>query len=68
MLINMMRVSETVRRNPLRFWLGLLQSWVTAFATASTAAALPVTLQCITRNCGVDTRVAKVYFKYRLMA
>ncbi len=25
-----------VRKNPFRFWWGLFQSWMTAFATAST--------------------------------
>ena len=39
-----------VRANPLRFWLGLAQAWVTAWATASTAAALPVTFRCMREN------------------
>jgi len=47
-----------VRRNPLPFHCGLLQAWMTAFATASTAAALPVSLRCMTSN-RVDPRVSK---------
>ena len=39
-----------VRANPLRFWFGLAQAWVTAWATASTAAALPVTFRCMREN------------------
>ena len=48
-----------VRRNPLRFWAGLLQSWVTAFATASTAAALPVTFRCMREN----NKVTQIFLK-----
>merc|ERR1719295_654572 len=47
-----------VRKNPFTFWLGLFQSWMTAFATASTAAALPITFRCMQKN-KVDTRIAK---------
>ena len=46
-----------VRKNPYRFWWGLLQSWITAFATASTAAALPVTFRCMKENNKVGIRV-----------
>jgi len=47
-----------VRKNPFTFWLGLFQSWMTAFATASTAAALPITFRCMQKN-KVDTRISK---------
>jgi len=47
-----------VRKNPFKFWWGLFQSWMTAFATASTAAALPVTFRCMKEN-GVDPRITK---------
>ena len=63
-----------VRKNPLSFHCWLLQAWMTAFATASTwyltkyfpkldfwfprAAALPVSLRCMTNN-RVDPRVSK---------
>jgi len=47
-----------VRKNPFTFWLGLFQSWMTAFATASTAAALPITFRCMQKN-KVDPRISK---------
>merc|ERR1712032_1478745 len=36
-----------IRKNPFKFWWGLFQAWMTAFATASTAAALPITFRCM---------------------
>merc|ERR1719382_1330937 len=48
-----------VRSNPYKFWWGLFQSWMTAFATASTAAALPVTFRCMHENNHVDPRISK---------
>jgi len=48
-----------VRKNPFRFWWGMFQSWMTAFATASTAAALPVTFRCMHENNHVDPRISK---------
>ncbi|XP_059079013.1 excitatory amino acid transporter-like isoform X2 [Tigriopus californicus] len=48
-----------VRKNPFKFWWGLFQSWMTAFATASTAAALPVTFRCMQENNKVDSRISK---------
>jgi len=48
-----------VRKNPFTFWLGLFQSWMTAFATASTAAALPITFRCMQEKNKVDTRISK---------
>jgi len=47
-----------VRKNPFRFWATMFQAWMTAFATASTATALPVALQCLDRA-GVDKRIGK---------
>jgi len=47
-----------VRKNPFKFWWGLFQAWMTAFATASTAAALPITFRCVERN-HVDPRISK---------
>jgi Na+/H+-dicarboxylate symporter len=37
----------------------LFQSWMTAFATASTAAALPITFRCMQEKNHVDTRISK---------
>jgi len=47
-----------VRKNPFVFWWNLFQSWMTAFATASTAAALPITFRCMEKN-RVDPRISK---------
>jgi len=47
-----------VRKNPFKFWWGLFQAWMTAFATASTAAALPITFRCMEKN-KVDPRISK---------
>merc|ERR1719369_1289543 len=46
------------RKNPFRFWWNLFQSWMTAFAIASTAAALPITFRCMEKN-RVDPRISK---------
>ena len=48
-----------VRKNPFKFWWGLFQSWMTAFATASTAVALPITFRCMRENNEVDERISK---------
>lgn len=34
-----------IRKNPYKFYMGLVQGMLTAFATASTAAALPITFR-----------------------
>jgi len=47
-----------VRKNPFKFWCELFQAWMTAFATASTATALPINLQCL-EKAGVDRRIGK---------
>jgi len=47
-----------VRKNPFKFWWGLFQAWMTAFATASTAAALPINFRCMEKN-RVDPRISK---------
>merc|ERR1712223_1768288 len=54
-----------VRKNPFRCWWGMFQSWMTAFATASTAAALPVTFRCMHENNHVDPRISKFVFAHR---
>jgi len=46
------------KKNPFKFWWGLFQAWMTAFATASTAAALPITFRCMEKN-KVDPRISK---------
>jgi len=48
-----------IRKNPFKFWWGLFQAWMTAFATASTAAALPITFRCMEDKNKVDPRISK---------
>lgn len=48
-----------IRKNPFKFWWGLFQAWMTAFATASTAAALPITFRCMDEKNKVDPRISK---------
>merc|ERR1711868_331812 len=47
-----------VRKNPFKFWCQLFQAWMTSFATASTATALPISLQSL-EKARVDRRIAK---------
>lgn len=37
----------------------MLQAWITALGTASSAATLPVTFKCLEDNLGVDKRVTR---------
>ncbi|XP_064089413.1 excitatory amino acid transporter-like isoform X2 [Macrobrachium nipponense] len=46
-------------RNPFHFYINLLEPWVTSFATASTAATLPITFRCMNDKCGVDPRISR---------
>ncbi|KAK0175455.1 hypothetical protein PV327_009203 [Microctonus hyperodae] len=48
-----------VRKNPFKFYAGLAQGTLTAFAMASTAAALPVTFRLMTDKLRVDPRVTR---------
>ncbi|XP_017115289.1 excitatory amino acid transporter isoform X2 [Drosophila elegans] len=48
-----------VRRNPFKFYAGLIQAMLTAFATASTAAALPITFRCMNEKLRVDPRITR---------
>ncbi|XP_017075902.1 LOW QUALITY PROTEIN: excitatory amino acid transporter [Drosophila eugracilis] len=48
-----------VRRNPFKFYAGLIQAMLTAFATASTAAALPITFRCMNEKLKVDPRITR---------
>ncbi|XP_055546790.1 excitatory amino acid transporter isoform X2 [Wyeomyia smithii] len=48
-----------LRRNPFKFYLALIQPMLTAFATASTAAALPLTFRCMNEKLRVDSRITR---------
>ncbi|KAG8222282.1 hypothetical protein J437_LFUL003263 [Ladona fulva] len=48
-----------IRRNPFKFYCGLAPATITAFATASTAAALPVTFRCMDEKVKVDPRISR---------
>ncbi|XP_046388489.1 excitatory amino acid transporter isoform X2 [Ischnura elegans] len=48
-----------VRKNPFKFYCGLAPATITAFATASTAAALPVTFRCMDEKVKVDPRISR---------
>lgn len=43
---------------PIRFWLGSREALITAFATSSSAATLPVTLRCVEQHLHVKRDVA----------
>ncbi|XP_049823798.1 excitatory amino acid transporter isoform X2 [Aethina tumida] len=48
-----------VRKNPFKYYLGLVQGTLTAFATASTAAALPVTFTLMDKKVKIDPRISR---------
>ncbi|KAF8792784.1 Excitatory amino acid transporter 2 like protein [Argiope bruennichi] len=47
------------RKNPWTFFQGMLQAWVTALGTASSAATLPITFKCLEENNHIDCRVTR---------
>lgn len=47
------------RKNPVVFFRGMLQAWVTALGTASSAATLPLTFRCLEDNNKIDPRVTR---------
>ncbi|KAL4235642.1 Excitatory amino acid transporter 3 [Mactra antiquata] len=48
-----------VRQNPFSYLYGVFEAIVTAIATASSSATMPVTMRCLVDNNGVDNRVVK---------
>ncbi|XP_076235932.1 excitatory amino acid transporter 2 [Calliopsis andreniformis] len=47
------------RQNPAVFFRGMMQAWVTALGTASSAATLPITFRCLEENNKIDPRVTR---------
>lgn len=47
------------RKNPLTYIGGMVQALVTAFATSSSSATLPVTMTCVEENNKIDKRVTQ---------
>ena len=46
------------RRSPLWFWRGSREALITAFATSSSSATIPVSLRCAEQNLGVPRRIS----------
>ncbi|KAL4228027.1 hypothetical protein ACF0H5_013465 [Mactra antiquata] len=47
------------RKNPLLLCKAVFQAWITALATASSSATLPVTFQCLEEKMHIDKRVTR---------
>ncbi|GMT35109.1 hypothetical protein PFISCL1PPCAC_26406 [Pristionchus fissidentatus] len=47
------------RRNPIRYVAGMAQALLTALATSSSSATLPLSIKCCEENNGVDSRVTR---------
>jgi proton glutamate symport protein len=47
------------RMNPLQFFRAMLPAVLTAFSTSSSAATLPVTLECVQKNAKVSGRISR---------
>ncbi|XP_078000180.1 excitatory amino acid transporter-like [Glandiceps talaboti] len=47
------------RKSPFQYFFGVLQAWITALGTASSAGTLPVTFRCLEENNKVDKRVTR---------
>lgn len=48
-----------LKKNPFKLYLAVIQPMLTAFATASTAAALPLTFRCMNEKVKVDSRITR---------
>lgn len=46
------------RRNPLKYFAGMIDALLTALGTASSAATLPITLRCVVERNGVSAKAA----------
>mgnify|MGYP005649305159 CR=1 FL=1 len=46
------------KKSPISFLKGIREAWLIAFSTTSSAATLPVTMNCVEKNLGVDKKVS----------
>ena len=46
------------RKSPFTFTANMMKAIVTAASTSSSSATLPVTMECVEKNCGISNRVA----------
>ena len=46
------------KMSPIRFFKGIRSAWLLAFSSTSSAATLPVTIQCVNKELGVNPRVS----------
>ncbi|KAL2747955.1 excitatory amino acid transporter-like [Vespula maculifrons] len=47
------------RNNPAVFFRGMMQAWITALGTASSAVTLPITFKCVEENNKIDPRITR---------
>ncbi|KAF7414746.1 hypothetical protein HZH68_003235 [Vespula germanica] len=47
------------RKNPAVFFRGMMQAWITALGTASSAVTLPITFKCVEENNKIDPRITR---------
>ncbi|XP_011502212.1 PREDICTED: excitatory amino acid transporter-like [Ceratosolen solmsi marchali] len=47
------------RQNPAVFFKGIMQAWLTAMGTASSAVTLPITFRCLEENNKIDPRITR---------
>lgn len=57
-LIYMLVIWGVVKRNPFQYIKSISPAQLLAFSTSSSAATLPVTMDCVTENVGVDRKVS----------
>ncbi|KAL3309840.1 Excitatory amino acid transporter 2, partial [Cichlidogyrus casuarinus] len=49
----------STRKNPLVYFKGVFQAWITALGTGSSTGTLPVTFRCLEENLKIDPRVTR---------
>jgi Na+/H+-dicarboxylate symporter len=51
-------IIDFLQVNPIKFFKAIAPAQLLAFSTSSSAATLPVTMECVTENVGVDEEVS----------